>query len=221
MNTYHRVAILEKEKLNYDVVRFRLEKPDGYKFLPGQATELTMEGPESKGPGPFTFTALQTEPYLELMIKIYEERHGLTAALARIKRGEYVRITDPWDSFINKGPGTFLAGGAGITPFVALLRYLKSINNIGSSSLFFFNKTQDDIFLEQELQELLCNHYVNIVTREQNGLPKIKIDERFIETHHIDVTQPSYICGPPGFTEAFQNAFSRAGAKEEIINVSF
>ena len=51
--------------------------------------------------------------YEELTIKIYHEHNGMTAQLARKQVGDSVIITDAWDTFTNKGPGVFIAGGAG------------------------------------------------------------------------------------------------------------
>jgi ferredoxin-NADP reductase len=217
----YNVKIIGKERLNHDVIQFRLQRPAGYEFKPGQAIELFLEEPDKKGPAPFTFTGLTTDPYLELIIKIYEDRKALTAALAGKNAGDSVNITDPWDSFINKGPGIFFAGGAGVTPFIAILRHLKMDNNIGSSQLLFFNKSHEDIFLEKEFKSLLGNRYMNILTREHNGSPKPKIDEQFIRTRMAHFTGPFYVCGPPGFTQTIQNALIKLGAQNETVNVSF
>jgi ferredoxin-NADP reductase len=42
------VKILETEFVTHDVKRFRVEKPDGCEFKPGQATEVTIKGMEDK-----------------------------------------------------------------------------------------------------------------------------------------------------------------------------
>lgn len=217
----HDVRIIKKENLNHNVIQFRFERPATYSFQPGQATELTIDEPEQKGPGPFTFTGLVTSPYLELTTKIYKERNGLTAALARKQVGDIVSITDPWDSFINKGPGVFLAGGAGITPFIAILRQLKVDHNIGSSYLFFSNKTSKDIFLQDELEDLLGNRYFNILTQEPNVAIKERLNENYLKKHISNYEQPFYVCGPPGFVESIQSVVTNLGAKGELVNISF
>ena len=111
----HEVHITSKQRLNHDVVQFRLERRGDCEFIAGQAIELLLTEPETKGPAPFTFTGLKKDPFLEVTIKIYEEHKGLTAALSKVSIGDKVVITDPWDSFTNNGPGIFIAGGAGIT----------------------------------------------------------------------------------------------------------
>lgn len=216
----HEVQILSKQKLNHDVVQFHLRRPAGYQFVAGQAIELLLTEPEKKGPAPFTFTGLNTSPVLELTIKIYEKHKGLTAALSKLSVGDKVLITDPWDSFTNNGPGVFIAGGAGITPFIALLRQMQVEGSIGNSWLFFSNKTSHDIFLHAELKEILGNHYIDVITRDQRGANTQHIDETFLRKHVKNLQQPFYVCGPPAFTESIQQALKTVGATEQMVKVS-
>jgi ferredoxin-NADP reductase len=216
----HEIKILNKKSLNHDVIQFRLERPLEYQFVAGQAIELMLNEPVSKGPAPFTFTGLNTDPYLELIIKIYEEHKNLTAALAKLNVGDKVTITDPWDSYLNKGPGVFLAGGAGITPFIALLRQMQAEGNVGKSWLFFSNKTSEDVFLQTELKNILGDHYVNVITRDEHRQDRHYIDEAFLKKYIEDMNQPFYVCGPPGFMEAIQNTLKKIGASEQMVNIS-
>jgi ferredoxin-NADP reductase len=215
----YQVRLLSKERLNHDVIQFHFERPTGYTFIAGQAIELTLEGLHKKGPAPFTFTGLNSDPNLELTIKIYEEHNGLTAALARLKSGDEVTITAPWDSFTNKGPGVFIAGGAGITPFMAMLRQMHVDGTIGNSRLFFSNKQSDDIFFHDELKKILGNRYIDILTREKENAHQ-KIDEAFLLKNTDRVEQPYYVCGPPGFIETIEQSLVKIGAAKDYINIS-
>jgi ferredoxin-NADP reductase len=220
MHMNHEVKIVDKQPLNHDVIRFRLERPAGYEFVAGQATEVSISTPEPKGPSPFTFTGLNTQPYLELTIKIYKAHKGLTAVLASLNVGDKLTITDPWDSFRNNGPGVFIAGGAGITPFIALLRQMQVDGNIASSWLFFSNKTTEDVFLADELRAMLGDHYVDVITRDENGRERQHIDEALLTKYVSDFSQPSYVCGPPGFVDIMQETLKKLGAAEQMVNVS-
>lgn len=216
----HEVQILSKRKLNHDVLQFHLQRPEGYEFAAGQAIELMLPEPEKKGPGPFTFTGLNTSTYLELTVKIYQEHNGLTAALSKLNVGDNVMITEPWDTFANNGPGVFIAGGAGITPFIALLRQLQVEGNIGDSMLFFSNKTSEDIFLHAELKKILGDHYIDVITRNTHGATDGRIDKTFLREHVKILEQPFYVCGPPGFNESIQEALKMIGATDQMVKVS-
>jgi ferredoxin-NADP reductase len=50
-----------------------------------------------------------------------------------------------------KGEGVFIAGGAGVTPFIAILRQLQAENKIANNKLIFTNKTANDIILKKNL----------------------------------------------------------------------
>jgi ferredoxin-NADP reductase len=46
-----------------------------------------------------------------------------------------------------KGEGVFIAGGAGVTPFIAILRQLQAENK--TTTNYFTNKTANDIILKR------------------------------------------------------------------------
>ena len=82
------VKILEAGYINYNVKRFIVEKPEGYSFVPGQATDVSIDLPEWRDQlRPFTFTSFNTRPYLELTIKIYDDRNGVTNQLGKTNAG--------------------------------------------------------------------------------------------------------------------------------------
>ena len=84
----HTVKILKAEYITHDVKRFAVEKPAGFTFVPGQATELSIKRPELEGEKrPFTFTSLNEWDYLEFVIKIYRDHKGVTNALGASQRG--------------------------------------------------------------------------------------------------------------------------------------
>jgi ferredoxin-NADP reductase len=60
----HIVKILNTAKVTHDVIRFQVEKPQGYSFIPGQATEVSINVPDLKNDKrPFTFTCLNSADY--------------------------------------------------------------------------------------------------------------------------------------------------------------
>src|ERR1700759_822767 len=109
------VKLLETHQVTHNVKCFRFEKPEGYTFHPGQATELSVNQPEWRDEKrPFTFTSLEEDPYLEFTIKRYPDRRGVTDLLHRLHPGDEVILRDVWGAIEYKGPGIFIAGGAGI-----------------------------------------------------------------------------------------------------------
>lgn len=68
--------------------------------------------------------------------------------------GERFIIGDAWGAIDYQGRGTFIAGGAGITPFLAILRDLEAKGELSGHRLLFGNKTAEDIILKSELDEM-------------------------------------------------------------------
>lgn len=134
----HVVKILKAELVTHNVKRFKVKKPKGYSFKPGQATEAAVNKPEFKNQNrPFTFTNLNEDPELEFTIKIYKERDGVTKAIGELKAGDEIIIHDVWGTINYKGPGVFFAGGAGVTPFIAIFRQLFKDGKIDGNLLYW------------------------------------------------------------------------------------
>ena len=65
------VKIIDIEEVTQDVKSFKIEKPKRYSFIPGQATEVSVNVPRLRDEKrPFTFTSLHSSDYLEFTIKI-------------------------------------------------------------------------------------------------------------------------------------------------------
>jgi ferredoxin-NADP reductase len=197
--TEYIVKIQHIEQITHDVKRFRVEKPAGYSFTPGQATGVAINSPEMKKKRrSFTFTGLNEDPFLEFTIKIYPEHEGLTRELDRLLPGAELVIGNPWGAIKYRGKGIFIAGGAGITPFLAIFRDLHRRNELAGNILLYANKTRADIILEQELAGMLGGAFINILSREKaEGYLHGHINEELIRNHAGDFTGQFYLCGPP------------------------
>ena len=66
--------------------------------------------------------------------------------LAKLKKGDELTVGEVYGAIQYKGKGTFLAGGAGITPFIAIFNFLREKSQLNGNSLIFANKTEKDIF---------------------------------------------------------------------------
>ncbi|MBX7203342.1 MAG: flavodoxin reductase, partial [Bacteroidia bacterium] len=144
------VKIIKIENLTHDVIRVVAEKPVGLKFLPGQAIDISINknGWENELRA-FTFTSLPDDKNIEFTIKTYPEHQGVTAQLASAISGDELILHDVFGDIHYKGEGLFIAGGAGVTPFIAILKHLEKENKIGNNKLLFANKTKADIILEE------------------------------------------------------------------------
>jgi ferredoxin-NADP reductase len=219
MSEEHIVKILKIEQLTHDVKRFVVEKPKGYSYLPGQATEVSVNSPAFRDKkSPFTFTSLTSAQYLEFTIKIYTGRNGVTNELNKLKPGSEIIIRDVWGDISYKGEGVFIAGGAGITPFLSILRDIDSKNEIADNILVFANKTRADIILECELKGLLGNSFINILSDEKaDGYYHGVITEDFLKTNIPVFYKRFYLCGPPSMMDSVIKHLVHMGVQESSI----
>jgi ferredoxin-NADP reductase len=212
------VKILNAVFITNDVRMFRVEKPEGYEFKPGQATEVTIKGMEEKvGKGPFTFTSLNDQPDLEFTIKIYEDG-GLTKQLGEVNVGDELIIHDVWGSIAYQGPGVFIAGGAGVTPFIAILKQLFNDGKIDGNKLIFSNKTENDIIIKDEFYKMLGKNLINVITQEKSkNYINQRIDQKLIENLVDNFDQKFYICGPEKFVSDMQDILKNLSVAESNI----
>jgi ferredoxin-NADP reductase len=218
----HTLRIIDIKELTHDVKQFTLEKPDEYEFQPGQATEVSIDKEGWRDEKrPFTFTSLNEDEYLQFVIKIYPEHDGVTEQIGKLKVGDFLIVDEPWGTIQYTGEGVFIAGGAGVTPFIAILRDLDENDEIGDNKLIFSNKTEKDIILEDEFEDILGDHFINAITDEEPNGDHIFldgfIDKEFLESQIDDFDQPFYVCGPMPFNEAIMGYLKELGANPEAL----
>ncbi|HEY4109170.1 FAD-binding oxidoreductase [Puia sp.] len=219
MENEYIVKLLETRQVTHDVKQFHFEKPRGYSFVPGQATDMTINKPGWKDKkNPFTFTGYNDDPFLQFTIKRYPDHHGVTDQLHQLKPGETVIVHDVWGAIEYRGTGVFLAGGAGITPFLAIFRQLYRENKARGNTLYFSNKTAGDVIEHQELLDIL-GVGANFILSNDNtaGYLHTRIDKAFLQSQITDFKQPFYICGPDQMVKDLADTLQQLGASPEAV----
>ncbi len=216
------VRILNIQQVTHNVRRYVLEKPAGYRFEPGQATELSLDedGWRDKK-HPFTFTALNDWDDLEFTIKSYFNTggDGMTERLFGYEPGQRLVLRDPWGTITYKGPGTFIAGGAGITPFIAILRQLNHDGKLAGHRLIASNRKSEDIILRDEFEAMKDLEVTWTVTDDPSaeGVLHERIDEAFLKRHVHDISQNFYLCGPDPMVADLKAALGGLGAEADAL----
>jgi ferredoxin-NADP reductase len=215
----HIVKIIATKDVTHDVKCFRVERPANYQFVPGQATEVAVHKPGWENENrPFTFTSLNDAPWLEFTIKRYAEHEGVTDQLHQLSPGDELILHDVWGAIAYNGPGYFIAGGAGITPFIAILRDLKRQGKISENTLFFSNKTPADIIYEEELKEMLGHGAHFILTRDKSHRDAgIRINREFLLAQKLDLNKHFYVCGPDQMVQEISGLLADLGAPSESL----
>jgi ferredoxin-NADP reductase len=142
----------------------------------------------------------------------------VTSQLGDLQPGEELIVRDIWGAIEYKGPGYFIAGGAGITPFIAILRQLHKDKKIAGNKLFFSNKTSDDIILKDEFKTMMGEDAMFVITDEP-GSPYYNgyINEEFLRQQVSDFSSHFYLCGPPKMVEAMTATLQKLGAAPDSV----
>lgn len=217
----HTLELLQTSFETHDVKRFVTTRPNGLEWAPGQGVELALDRDGWRDEGrPFTPTGRVDDSVLEFTIKAYPSHDGVTTRLHDLRPGARLHMSDPFGSITWKGPGVFLAGGAGVTPFLAILREQGDRDALGDSQLHFSNSTPDDIMCERELRHLLGEDLHLTCTRESGpDYGERRIDADYLDGELDDPDGPFYICGPPGFVAELEEALADLGVDDDRIVV--
>ena len=216
-----RTTLLHTAFVTHDVKRFILERPDGFDFKPGQAVELALDRDDWRDEAhPFTMTSLPGSRVLEFTIKGYPDHDGVTTRLHGLAPGDAVLLDEPFDTYSYAGPGVFLAGGAGITPFLAILRDLARRGELDEQTLVFSNKTPRDVICEKELRHLLGDRLHLTCTRESGpGCDDRRIDGDYLKEKLDGFDRRFYVCGPPDFVDDLKGILGDLGASADDVVV--
>jgi ferredoxin-NADP reductase len=216
----HSLTLKSIEPVTHDTNHLVFEKPSGIEFKPGQAVDLALDKEGWRDEKrPFTFTSLPEDDTLEFVIKSYPDHDGVTEQIGQLKAGDKVLIDDPWGAIEDKGPGWFIAGGAGVTPFIAILKQrLKDNGTLEGCKLIFSNKTEKDIILRDTFESMKGLECVFTVTdQEDSPLYTGEIGKEMLSQHVTPGDGKCYVCGPDAMLDDISACLKEIGVPEDDI----
>ncbi|MFW5655768.1 MAG: FAD-binding oxidoreductase [Roseicyclus sp.] len=210
------LTLQDVAEVTHDVRRFRFDRPEGFDYEAGQATHMALDREGWRDEDrPFTMASLPDEgAHLDFVIKIYPDHDGVTKELGRLAPGARVLATEPAGAITDHGAGTFLAAGAGITPFIPILDSLAREDRIAGSTLVFANKSERDIILRDHWTALGGLETVFVTDTPGDGFPDGPVDAGML-ARVVQRDRPVYICGPHGFVDAMKAALDEIGVAQE------
>jgi len=215
----HIVKILLTEFVTHDVKRLVVSRPEGFRFDPGQGVDLAIDEDGLRDETrPFTPTSHPDDEALEFTIKRYPEHGGITEKMHRLRAGDTLRMSDPFGTIAYRGPGVFIAAGAGLTPFLAIVRKLAADGDLGGQTLIFSNKAPRDVICEKELRAAFGTRCHLTCTRESApGYDDRRVDKDYLNEKIDNWDRRFYVCGPPAFVEEVNAALTELGASSDSL----
>lgn len=168
---------------------------------------------------PFTFTCLPTAKKLEFIIKIYDDHDGVTRRMGLMHAGDALILHEPFGAITYQGPGYVIAGGTGVTPFIAILRQLHQLHATKGCTLLLTNRTVDDVILDGELTRILGErHFLKVFTRQGViGFKERRIARDLLVTLVQDFDQKFHVCGPEDLVKDINALLLELGASAQSL----
>ena len=213
------LKIKKIEDVTHNVLRFKLEKSSEIKFQPGQAAEIAIDKDGWRDEAhPFTFTSIPSDDDLEFTIKIYPEHEGLTNELSKLSEGDHLILKSVFGTIQYQGTGTFIAGGAGVTPFISIIRNLDRQAKLAGNRLIFANKTSKDIINQEEFETVFEGDFFNILSKEDvDNYAYGLVDASYLKDKIASMEGYFYICGPTGMMKSVEESLKELGVRENQI----
>jgi ferredoxin-NADP reductase/DMSO/TMAO reductase YedYZ heme-binding membrane subunit len=219
-----------------EVRTFRLVMPSGsrlpFDYLPGQYLIVRSEVDGPKLGRSYTIASSPTRNgYCELTIK--REERGLVSRYMHdgLREGAVLNIRAPAGRFTftgaEAGRVVMIAGGVGITPLMAKIRYLTDLAWPGTIQLIFSVKTEQDIIFREELESLqkrFANFKLTItLTRDMSATwrgERGRITPALLSRVALDLPRSRvHLCGPTDMTDPVMTMLGDLGVPEEQIKV--
>lgn len=206
------------EKIEYNqqnnTISINIKTQEPFKFSAGQYVFLRFGS--LKEPHPFSIAGYDKDSNITKFI--VKELGDYTASLKNnVKVEDVVIMEGPYGTFTfnSDNQQVWVAGGIGITPFIARLEYLVSSGKKVDNVDFFYSARGENPFVEVEKLSKRAGvrfHYTNTLKEGRLSFDKIK---QFIK----DAASVSiWYCGPEKFGKAIQDNAKNAGIKNNNIH---
>jgi glycine betaine catabolism B len=219
-----------------EVRTFRLVSAAGprlpFDFLPGQFLSLTLAIAGQKVRRSYTIASAPSRVgYCEVTVK--REPRGLSSRHLHdtVKAGDMLEVRAPAGRFTFTGAEAssvvLIAGGVGITPLMAQIRYLTDLSWAGDIYLVFAVKTERDIVFREELDALRRRHpnlHVTVTLTRDDGSAwsgeRGRITPALLARAVPEIAaRQVFICGPTEMTDPTRQMLRDLGVPDKAIRV--
>lgn len=224
--------IANKVVENEEITSFYLKPVDGKvlpEYQPGQyiTVQVTIPGDEFTHNRQYSLSRAANNEAFRISVKredINDPEGKVSLYLHnQAKVGDRIRVSAPAGDFqldlASKAPVTFIAGGVGITPLMAMFDTLAALDANRTTTLIHSARTSNLHVFDNEIQENIAKmsnaSYIALNTDEVGYITKEFLQE------NVSLENDVYVCGPAVFMEAIINQLYALGFKESQIHFEF
>ena len=201
-----------------------LDVPDWQGHLPGQHVDVRLTAEDGyQAQRSYSIASAPDATRVELTVERLEDGEVSPYLAEELRAGDQIELRGPVGGYFvwepaRGGPLLLVAGGSGVVPLMAMLRYRAATNSTVPAVLLLSSRTWDDVIYRDELERLGGDGLavVHTLTRAQPdgwaGYSR-RVDAAMLaevgptaqENPHV------YVCGPTPFVEAVAEALVGLG----------
>jgi len=229
-----RLANITQQAANAKTLRFIVAPGQKLNVRPGQFLTFSFLFDGKKIPRSYSICSAPTRSgYIEITPKRVSQGCASVFLNDRATVGLTVEANGPFGHFYfdeNKHANVvLLAAGSGITPMLAMLRYMDDLCLDPPITLLYCVRTSDDIIFHDQLEELrarLKNFQYHLLLSQPHADwpgPRGHVNREFIEHTVPDLASPHFfLCGPPPFMDVSRTILMGLGVTPgRILQESF
>ena len=222
-----KLASIERQTGDTVTLRFPLSGSKPLRAKPGQFLTFDWVVDGKKLPRSYSISSspLRTD-YVEVTVK---QQGTVSSFLNRdAKVGLKVEAHGPFGQFYFDASQhrsiVLFAGGSGITPMMAMLRYIEETAADTEITMFYAVRTENDVIFREELDRLKKRlpRFRCIVVASSPGPdwtgPHGRVNRALIEENLGEIGQRTFfLCGPAGFMASVEGILMSLGVRAEQI----
>jgi len=201
-----RVERIQWETANAATFFFAEENGKKISYLAGQFITLVFTHHDEEIRRSYSLSSSPDEPLLAVTVKRVANGEISRYMLTKIKVGDVLDAVEPAGrftipDFVKEQELMFFAGGSGITPIFAQLKYILSRPGLSRLTLIYSNQNAESILFKQQLDELAVNYpdrlkIIYFLSSHGDRLNNVST-ETLVKQHIGNMsTARFYLCGP-------------------------
>ena len=201
-------------------VQLRLDVADRVDHMPGQHYVVRLTAPDGyTAQRSYSVASAPGDPLVELFVERLDDGEVSTHLADVVEPGDVLEVRGPlggWFVWDGATPALCVAGGAGVVPFVSMLRTGREIGRLDLLRIAVSARTLGEL---PYADELLAAGALVVLTREPHG---IRPAGRMTAVDLLPLWEPgqtAYVCGSASFADAAGQLLLGLGMRAEDVRV--
>ena len=213
-----KLQLLSKTQLAPNIYDFAFQPGQKFTFLPGQYMDWTLPGVgfDSRGNRrTFTIASSPSQQHMHIGVRFNESGSMFKQKLLGLEKGDTIYGGRVAGDFVlpraEHKKLVFVAGGIGVTPFIAMLQHIIQTKQQYDIVLFYFANSASDIVYTDILEK---SKKYGVQSVPMVG-PKARLDKKLLQKHIPDYkNREFYLSGPPAMVRSYRKSLKNLSVKK-------